>query len=167
MLDNTGGEGTVIATEHEPEKAAQARKYWAQCEEDIEKVIDLREGDLLETLKTLPGEVDLLLLDSEYFHAPMSPPLGAIGGNGCWAARSLLPHLRAAMTDTTVWAPMAFPTLKLVEPNFRPGSVIILDNSIKSAKRYQELLEYIRGNKAYQSLCVPYYAGLEFITYNP
>lgn len=69
VLDNTGGQGTVIATEHEPEKAAQARKYWSQCEEDIQKVIDLREGDLLETLKTLPGEVDLLLLDSEYAEA--------------------------------------------------------------------------------------------------
>lgn len=63
--DNTNGKGTVIATEHEPAKAEQARKYWAQCEEDFQKVIDLREGDLLETLKTLPKEVDLLLLDSE------------------------------------------------------------------------------------------------------
>ncbi|EKC98488.1 purine nucleotide biosynthesis-related protein [Trichosporon asahii var. asahii CBS 8904] len=119
VLDNTGGEGTVIATEHEPEKAAQARKYWAQCEEDIEKVIDLREGDLLETLKTLPGEVDLLLLD-----------------NGADSVEKTSAHVIRLLTANTmsVWAPMAFPTLKLVEPNFRPGSVIILDNSIKSAK---------------------------------
>lgn len=83
VLDNTDGQGTVIATEHEHEKAAQARKYWSQCEEDIQKVIDLREGDLLETLKTLPGEVDLLLLDSEYAEACLallSPADINIGG---------------------------------------------------------------------------------------
>lgn len=80
----------------------------------------------------------------------------------------LRPCASSLDTDAVpVWAPMAFPTLQLVEPNFRPGSVIVLDNSIKSAKRYEDLLTYIRGNKAYQSLCVPYYAGLEFITYNP
>lgn len=73
--ENTQGKGTVIATEHEPTKAAQARKYWAQCEEDIEQVIDLREGDLLETLKTLPDEVDLLLLDSESHSS---------GSRACW-----------------------------------------------------------------------------------
>lgn len=63
--ENSQGTGTVIATEHEPIKAKQARHYWAQCEENFKQVIDLREGDLLETLKTLPDEVDLLLLDSE------------------------------------------------------------------------------------------------------
>lgn len=63
----TGKDGRVIATEKEKAKAAVARQYWKQCGEVVEKEIDLREGDLLETLKVdLPEEVDLLLLDSKY-----------------------------------------------------------------------------------------------------
>ena len=61
----TGGKATVIATEHEPEKARQAREHWAQCGESIVGAIDLREGDLRETLKENLENVDFLLLDSE------------------------------------------------------------------------------------------------------
>lgn len=61
----TGKAGVVIATEKEKEKAAIARKYWAQCGPEVEQEIELREGDLLETLKNELPEVDLLLLDSE------------------------------------------------------------------------------------------------------
>lgn len=56
---------TVIATEHEPAKAAQARQYWAECGDAVSSVIDLREGDLRETLKENIQDVDLLLLDSK------------------------------------------------------------------------------------------------------
>lgn len=63
----TGKQGTVIATEWESEKAASARKFWKQCGEEVETQIDLRVGDLLETLKTDLPEVDLLLLDSMLF----------------------------------------------------------------------------------------------------
>lgn len=61
----TGKQGTVIATEWESEKAASARKFWKQCGEEVETQIDLRVGDLLETLKKDLPEVDLLLLDSK------------------------------------------------------------------------------------------------------
>jgi predicted O-methyltransferase YrrM len=61
------GKATVIATEYEPAKAEQARKHWAECGESISSVIDLREGDLREMLKTnLPDQVDMLLLDSKF-----------------------------------------------------------------------------------------------------
>lgn len=62
-----GGKGkkaNVIATEYEPAKAARAREYWAECGEAVTGAIDLREGDLLETLKENLEDVDLLLLDS-------------------------------------------------------------------------------------------------------
>ncbi|KAF2491492.1 hypothetical protein BU16DRAFT_621048 [Lophium mytilinum] len=59
----TGKSGTVIATEKELQKAETARKYWKQCGEVVEREIDLRVGDLLETLKVDLPEVDLLLLD--------------------------------------------------------------------------------------------------------
>ncbi|WVQ90870.1 hypothetical protein IAS59_004655 [Cryptococcus gattii] len=76
----TGKPGQVIATENEPSKISQARANWKEAGDEALQVIDLREGDLLETLKVnMPKEgIDLLLLD--------------------------------------IWAPMALPTLKVVEP---------------------------------------------------
>ena len=62
----TGKSGKVIAAEKETQKAETARKYWKQCGEAVEKEIDLRVGDLLETLKQDLPEVDLLLLDSKF-----------------------------------------------------------------------------------------------------
>lgn len=61
----TGKTGKVIATEKEPQKAEVARKHWKHCGEVVEKEIDLRLGDLLETLKQDIPEVDLVLLDSK------------------------------------------------------------------------------------------------------
>ncbi|KAM0562972.1 hypothetical protein ACHAPJ_001815 [Fusarium lateritium] len=65
VAQNAGSEpGKVIATENEPTKATRARKYWSAAGDGIEKFIELREGDLRETLKTdLPEQVDFLLLD--------------------------------------------------------------------------------------------------------
>ena len=56
--------GKVIATEKEPSKAAEAQKNWDKAGEEIEGVIDLRIGDLRETLAGDLGSVDFLLLDS-------------------------------------------------------------------------------------------------------
>ncbi|KAH8841452.1 hypothetical protein MCOR27_001782 [Pyricularia oryzae] len=57
------GVAKVIATENEPEKAARARENWAAAGEDVARWIELREGDILETLKEGLPRVDLLLLD--------------------------------------------------------------------------------------------------------
>ncbi|KAI1460385.1 S-adenosyl-L-methionine-dependent methyltransferase [Annulohypoxylon moriforme] len=58
------GGGKVIATENEPTKALKARENWRAAGNDIVKWIELREGDLRETLKKdLPDQVDFLLLD--------------------------------------------------------------------------------------------------------
>lgn len=62
----TGKAGKVIATEHEAQKADAARGYWRQCGKMVEKHIELREGDILQTLKEDLPEVDLLLLDSKF-----------------------------------------------------------------------------------------------------
>jgi predicted O-methyltransferase YrrM len=63
---NQNAAGKVIATENEPVKANRAREHWKKAGGDIEKWIELREGDLRETLKTdLPEQVDFLLLDSK------------------------------------------------------------------------------------------------------
>jgi predicted O-methyltransferase YrrM len=55
------GGGTVIATEHEAAKAAFARASFAEA--GMADLIDLREGDLRETLKVIEGPVDFVLMD--------------------------------------------------------------------------------------------------------
>jgi predicted O-methyltransferase YrrM len=51
----------VIGTEHEPAKAEIARANFAEA--GLSDFIDLREGDLRQTLKNLPGPVDFMLVD--------------------------------------------------------------------------------------------------------
>jgi predicted O-methyltransferase YrrM len=57
----TAGNGIVIATEYEPEKAKAARKHFAEAK--LSDLIDLREGDLRETLVRIDGPVDFVLVD--------------------------------------------------------------------------------------------------------
>jgi predicted O-methyltransferase YrrM len=64
----TGKSGTIIATEKEPEKAQIARQYWEQCGATVQSEIDMRVGDLLQTLQNGLPKVDLLLLDSKITH---------------------------------------------------------------------------------------------------
>jgi predicted O-methyltransferase YrrM len=59
VRDNGGG--VVVATEYEPEKARIARRNFEAA--GLAKFIDLREGDLKDTLKTVGGAVDFVLLD--------------------------------------------------------------------------------------------------------
>jgi predicted O-methyltransferase YrrM len=68
--DQAGGK--VIATEKEPSKALRARDHWKQAGEEVEPWIELREGNLLETLRQdgMPETVDLLLLDSKLTASP-------------------------------------------------------------------------------------------------
>jgi len=58
--------GKVIATEKESSKAEIAKGHWREAGEEVEPWIEMREGDLLETLKAeegMPREIDLVLLD--------------------------------------------------------------------------------------------------------
>jgi predicted O-methyltransferase YrrM len=57
-------EARVIATEHEPSKAAKAREYWRTAGESVEQYIELREGDILQTLQKDVPKVDFVLFDS-------------------------------------------------------------------------------------------------------
>ncbi|KAK9234650.1 S-adenosyl-L-methionine-dependent methyltransferase [Lipomyces kononenkoae] len=133
VAQNTSGlytPGKVIATEYEPGKASKALEHWSRAGEDIRSVIDLRVGDLLETLTNDLGIVDLLLLD--------------------------------------IWAPLALPTLKLVQPNMRRGAVIIVDNTLDSYLGYGDLFEYVDSlGSGFQRVTLPYSKGLDFIVYEP
>ena len=59
VRDNGGG--VVIATEYEPQKAEAARAHFAQA--GLSRYIDLREGDLRQTLQRIEGPVDFMLMD--------------------------------------------------------------------------------------------------------
>ncbi|KJZ71264.1 hypothetical protein HIM_09337 [Hirsutella minnesotensis 3608] len=123
-----GRPARVIATEHEPSKADRARANWRQCGDGVANVIELREGDLLQTLQTDLPNVDFLLLD--------------------------------------IWAPMALPTLKLVEPKMRPGAVVVLDNTIIAAEGYKDLLAYLhRPGSHFINTTLPYKNGLGMSIY--
>jgi predicted O-methyltransferase YrrM len=67
VRDNGGG--TVIATEYEPEKAAVARRHFEEA--GLARFIDLREGDLRQTLVPFDGPVDFMLAD---IWTPMALP---------------------------------------------------------------------------------------------
>ncbi len=64
-----GGEGVVIATEYEPGKANAARANFAEA--GLSGFIDLREGDLRETLVDVGGPIDFVLMD---IWTPMARP---------------------------------------------------------------------------------------------
>lgn len=60
-LAAAGGTGIVIGTEYEPAKAAAARRNFSQA--GLDKLIDLREGDLRQSLANLEGPIDFVLID--------------------------------------------------------------------------------------------------------
>jgi len=61
VRDNGHDDGVVIATEYEPDKAAVARANFDEA--GLASWIELREGDLRETLVDCGGPVDFLLVD--------------------------------------------------------------------------------------------------------
>jgi len=67
VRDNGGGR--VIGTELEPSKAARARAHLREAE--LDALVEIREGDALETLaRDLPDVIDFVLLDG---HKPLYP----------------------------------------------------------------------------------------------
>ena len=88
LRDNGGG--TVIATENEPAKAAAARANFVEA--GLADLVELREGDLRETLTRLSGPIDFVLID---IWTPMARP----------ALERVSRHLRpgaAILCDNTV-----------------------------------------------------------------
>jgi predicted O-methyltransferase YrrM len=68
-----GGSAVVIATEYEPAKAAAARANFAAA--GLSDFVDLREGDLRETLSEVAAPVDFMLID---IWTPMARPALAL-----------------------------------------------------------------------------------------
>ncbi|MGW0179251.1 O-methyltransferase [Nocardia sp. NPDC003345] len=61
VVESDGGSGVVIGTEYEPAKAAAARENFRAA--GLADLIDLREGDLRQTLPDLAGPIDVALID--------------------------------------------------------------------------------------------------------
>lgn len=61
VRDNGVEDGVVIGTEYEPKKAEIARSNFKEA--GLSEFIELREGDLHETLKDVGGPVDFMLVD--------------------------------------------------------------------------------------------------------
>lgn len=78
LRDNGGG--TLVGSELEPSKAARARRNLADA--GLDDLVDVREGDALETLgRDLPERIDLVLLDGHKALYPqildlLAPKLG-------------------------------------------------------------------------------------------
>src|SRR3989442_11025676 len=68
-LRKDGGDGIVIGTEYEPKKAKAARATFAEA--GLSEFIDLREGDLRDTLVDVGSPVDFVLVD---IWTPMARP---------------------------------------------------------------------------------------------
>ena len=166
-----GGKGVVIGTEKEESKAAVARTCWNEAGPEVHRWIDLRVGDLTETLKGDLGlaegqQVDFLLLDSTY--TPSFPfPLILLTH---LPSKSLLSHSIVSMVDSrsVVWSYMALPALKMVLPNLRPGALVVTDNVVSSAQGYAELFKVLRDpGGPFRSVTLPFKGGLEMSVYDP
>jgi predicted O-methyltransferase YrrM len=96
------GSGRVVTTEMSAAKIAAAKKNFADA--GLSDVITVLEGDALETLETLDGKVDFVLLDG--------------------------------------WKEFYLPVLKLLEPRFSPGTLIVADNT--NMPETQPYLDYVR-----------------------
>jgi predicted O-methyltransferase YrrM len=95
-LRDDGGSGIVIGTEYEPAKAVAAGGHFAEA--GLSEWIDLREGDLRETLREIGGPVDFMLVD---IWTPMARP----------ALELVLPSLRegaVVICDNTSQFPDAY-----------------------------------------------------------
>src|SRR5215471_14374655 len=77
LRDNGGGK--VIATEYEPAKAVIARANFVEA--GLSEHIELREGDLRETLKKIESPIDFMLMD---IWTPLARPAIAL----------VAPHMR-------------------------------------------------------------------------
>ena len=82
--------GLVIGTEHEPAKARAARENFVAA--GVAEFVELREGDLRDTLRDIDGVVDFMLID---IWIPMARP----------ALACVAPHMRVGsmvVCDNTV-----------------------------------------------------------------
>jgi hypothetical protein len=156
-LDNSKPWAKVIATEKEASKSETARQHWRIAGDGVEPWISLLEGDLLETLPRElegTGEIDLLLLDSEFAFVLIVLMCSS-------------PRLDTDF-NCIVWIPLALPTLQLVKPRLRRGALVITDMTAIAKTAYADLLGYLRDPaNGFRTMTTPFSGGLEVSVYLP
>ncbi len=95
-LRDNGGE-RLIGSELEPAKVARARANLDAA--GLGDLVDIREGDALDTLKDVGGDVDLLLIDGAFALYLPAIPRGSEGetGRAVYTEISYRPECRSAM----------------------------------------------------------------------
>ncbi|EEH33201.1 hypothetical protein PAAG_04254 [Paracoccidioides lutzii Pb01] len=67
-----------------------------------------------------------------------------------------------------IWAPLALPVLKIVQPKLRHGALIIADNTTGFRPAYKDFLDYSHDPKnGFKSMTIPFHGGLEVMVYLP
>ena len=63
---------------------------------------------------------------------------------------------------------MALPTLEIIRPRLRRGSIVIADNTVMAKALYKEFLDYIRNpENGFKTSTLPYSGGLQISVYLP
>lgn len=65
-----------------------------------------------------------------------------------------------------IWAPLAFPTVKVLLSKLRRNAVVFVDNAFSGAQRYSELLTFLREPKnGFLTSTLPHTDGFEMAVY--
>jgi len=100
VRDNGGGE--VIGTELVPAKAEKARDHLREA--GVEQYVDIRVGDVRETLSTLDGEVDMHLNDGfPHLALPVLQRVAPLMRSGAVALNANTGYMPADHTDYLAW----------------------------------------------------------------
>lgn len=74
--------------------------------------------------------------------------------------RGALDEIDALLLD--IWAPMALPVLKLLEPRIRKGGVVFVDNCTSGKDRYKELDDHLnREGSGWHCVVIPFRDGFK------
>lgn len=77
-------------------------------------------------------------------------------------------EMNALILMSTVWTPLALPTLKIIQPRLRYGGVVLTDNTISGAPGYADLLAYLRApENGFRNMTLPFTNGFEMSVYLP
>ena len=72
------------------------------------------------------------------------------------------------MLIDAVWTPLALPTLKIVLPKLRRGSVVLADNTVSGEAAYKDLLTFLRApDSGFINMTLPFSGGFGMSVYNP
>lgn len=75
---------------------------------------------------------------------------------------------RIKIGANAVWAPMVIPTLEILEPHFKRGTVLICDNVVSTLHGFKDFFARIKSpSSKYKTLTLPFNGGLEMATYWP